>query len=100
MKCYFNPDFIGFSYILRHKKLPELFLKKNMQEVGRLLMIAGFVLAIIGFVLTNAKSLPWLGKLPGDFVIRKGNFTFYFPLATSLVLSLVLTFLLYLFRKK
>ncbi|RIK66044.1 DUF2905 domain-containing protein [candidate division KSB1 bacterium] len=71
-----------------------------MQEVGRLLMIAGLVLLILGLVLTNAKSLHWLGKLPGDFVIRKGNYTLYFPLVTSLVLSLVISFLMYLLRKK
>lgn len=64
------------------------------------MVIAGIVLVIAGLVLTHAKSLPWLGRLPGDIVIRKGNYTFYFPLATSLVLSLVLTFLLYLLRKK
>lgn len=64
------------------------------------MVIAGIVLVIVGLVLTHAKSLPWLGRLPGDIVIRKGNYTFYFPLATSLVLSLVLTFLLYLLRKK
>lgn len=64
------------------------------------MVIAGIVLVIVGLVLTHAKSLPWPGRLPGDIVIRKGNYTFYFPLATSLVLSLVLTFLLYLLRKK
>lgn len=64
------------------------------------MVIAGIVFVIVGLVLTHAKSLPWLGRLPGDIVIRKGNYTFYFPLATSLVLSLVLTFLLYLLRKK
>lgn len=71
-----------------------------MPEVGRLLIVAGIVLVILGLVLTNAKSLSWLGRLPGDFVIRKENFTFYFPLVTSLVLSLVLTLLMYLLRKK
>ncbi|MDZ7269632.1 MAG: DUF2905 domain-containing protein [candidate division KSB1 bacterium] len=71
-----------------------------MQELGRLLLILGVLLVAAGLVLTHAKSLSWLGRLPGDILIRRGNFTFYFPLVTSLVLSLVLTLLLHLLRKR
>lgn len=71
-----------------------------MQEFGRFLIGLGIVLVFAGFALTYAKSLPWLGKLPGDVVLRKGNYTFYFPVVTSLVLSLVLTLLMYLLRKR
>ncbi len=71
-----------------------------MQDLGRLLLLLGTLFLLAGLALTYGKSLPWLGKLPGDFLIRKGNFTFYFPLMTAIVLSLVLTLLMYLLRKR
>ena len=70
-----------------------------MQELGKTIMIIGAVLLAIGVALYFQKSLPFLGKLPGDILIKKENFTFYFPLATSLLLSLLLTLFFYLFRK-
>lgn len=71
-----------------------------MQDLGRVLIVAGLVLLGLGCVLYFSKSFSWLGKLPGDFYFRKGNFSFYLPLMTSALLSLVLTLLLYLFNKK
>ena len=70
-----------------------------MQELGKTIMIIGAVLLAIGAALYFQKNLPFLGKLPGDILIKKENFTFYFPLATSLLLSLLLTLFFYLFRK-
>lgn len=70
-----------------------------MPEIGRVLVVLGCTILILGLVLTFAGRVPGLGRLPGDIVHRRGNFTFYFPLATSLVLSLVLTALLWLFRR-
>ncbi len=72
----------------------------TMQDLGRLLLVLGALLIVAGLILVFAKSLPGLGRLPGDILIRRGNFTFYFPLATSLVLSLVLSLLLYLLGKR
>ena len=60
-------------------------------------MAAGVVLLAAGAAL--AFGPPWLGRLPGDIAVRKGNFSFYFPLATCLVISIVLTILVRLFRK-
>ena len=71
-----------------------------MQDLGRTLLLAGIALAVIGGLLYWSKGLPWLGKLPGDLIVRKSNFAFYFPLATSLLLSAVLSLLYYLFNKK
>jgi len=71
-----------------------------MQDLGRILIFAGLVLLVIGSVLYFSKSLPWLGKLPGDIYFRKGNFSFYFPLMTSVLISLALTLLIYLINKK
>lgn len=70
-----------------------------MQELGKTIMIIGAVLLAIGAALYFQKNIPFLGKLPGDILIKKENFTFYFPLATSLLLSLLLTLFFYLFRK-
>ncbi len=62
-------------------------------------MLIGIVLLIAGAAFYFLKGIPFLGKLPGDILIKKENFTFYFPLATSLLLSLLLTLLFYFFKK-
>jgi uncharacterized protein HemY len=64
--------------------------------MGRALVVIGLVIAGIGFVIML--GLP-LGRLPGDIAVRRGNFSFYFPLTTSIVLSIVLTLLFALFRR-
>lgn len=69
-----------------------------MRDLGRLLVLFGAILLIAGVVLTMAGKLG-LGKLPGDIVYRRGNFSFYFPLMTSILLSIVLSLLLWLFRR-
>lgn len=58
--------------------------------MGRLLIIIGLIIALVGLLITL--GLP-IGRLPGDFTFRRGNFTFYFPLATSILASIILTFL-------
>lgn len=70
-----------------------------MPGFGKSLIILGLIIAAAGILVTMAGKLPWLGRLPGDIFVKKGNFTFYFPLATSIVLSLLITFILWLFRK-
>lgn len=63
----------------------------DIGHIGRLLIIAGGILVAAGVVLLVLNRLPWLGRLPGDLVIRKGRLIVYLPLATSLLLSLLLT---------
>lgn len=70
-----------------------------MAELGRFLIIAGVIIVIIGAVLWLSPKIPWLGKLPGDIVWQRGNWKFYFPLGTSILISIILTLLLYLFRR-
>jgi hypothetical protein len=70
-----------------------------MGDLGRTLLVVGAVLFVIGLLLTFGARVPGLGRLPGDIVVRKGNFTFYFPLLTSILLSLLLTALLSFFRR-
>ena len=67
-----------------------------MQHPAWALVIVGVLIAVIGLVWLLAPSIPWLGKLLGDIAIERGNFRFYFPLATCVLLSLVLTALMWL----
>jgi len=69
-----------------------------MRDLGRLLIVFGAILLVAGLLLTAAGRLG-LGKLPGDIVYRRRNFSFYFPLMTSILLSIVLSLLLWLFRR-
>jgi hypothetical protein len=70
-----------------------------MRELGKYLVIAGFLLVAIGALLWSGFGRTWLGKLPGDIHYTKGNFSFHFPIVTCLLLSLLLTFLIWLFRR-
>jgi DUF2905 family protein len=70
-----------------------------MAGLGKMLLVLGGVLVVVGLLLTFGPRIPGLGRLPGDIVYRKGNFTFYFPLATSLLLSLLLTAILAVLRR-
>ncbi len=71
-----------------------------MSDLGRLLIVLGLLIALVGVALVLAGRVPWLGRLPGDIAVRRGNWTFYFPLATSLLLSVVLTVLLWLIGRR
>ena len=65
-----------------------------MNDVGKVLIAFGLLIVLTGVVLVLVGRVPWLGRLPGDIHFQRGNFTFYFPLATSLLLSVVLTLIL------
>lgn len=67
--------------------------------LGKLLIIAGLVLLTAGLIITFAPRIPWLGKLPGDIYVKKENFSFYFPLGTCILISLLLSFVMWLFRR-
>jgi membrane protein implicated in regulation of membrane protease activity len=71
-----------------------------VHEVGKLLLVFGVLLVLAGLALTLVGRIPWLGRLPGDIHIERGSWTFYFPLATSLVLSAVLTLILWLIGRR
>jgi len=71
----------------------------GMGHIGKLLIFSGVILILIGLFLTVMPHIPLIGRLPGDIIIRKKNFQFYFPIVTCIIISLVLTFLLNLFRK-
>ena len=70
-----------------------------MGDLGRVLILFGIVLVVVGALVTLAGKLPWLGKLPGDIYYKSDHVTFYFPLATCVVISVVVSLLFYLFRR-
>lgn len=71
----------------------------DISGLGRMLIFMGLLLAAFGLLIVVLGKVPGLGRLPGDIVIRRDGFTFYFPLATSLLISLLLTLLFWLLRR-
>lgn len=79
----------------------------DMSGIGKILALMGLIFLIVGVILMivgkwsgSTGGLGWLGRLPGDIVIKRDSFTFYFPLATSIVISLVGSLILYLFFRR
>ena len=70
-----------------------------MESVGKTIILLGGILVLAGVLLAYGPKIPLLGKLPGDILIKKEGFSFYFPLATSLLLSALLSLVLYFLRK-
>ncbi|WP_227765831.1 DUF2905 domain-containing protein [Zhaonella formicivorans] len=66
----------------------------DFSAIGKTIAVLGLFLLILGLIILAAGKIPFLGKLPGDIFLQKGNFTFYFPLATSVLLSIILTIIL------
>lgn len=67
--------------------------------VGKILIVTGLIFIVVGLAFLFADKIPFLGKLPGDIYIKKERFTFYFPIATSIIISIILTIILWLFRR-
>jgi hypothetical protein len=70
-----------------------------MTGLGKTLIVFGLIITALGIIISFAGKVPWLGRLPGDVYIRKENFTFYFPLATGILLSVIISLILWLLRK-
>ncbi len=68
-----------------------------VSEFGKLLLIIGGIIFLLGLLLSFSGKIPYLGQLPGDILVKKKNFSFYFPLTTCIILSIVLTALLHFF---
>ncbi len=70
-----------------------------MPALGKMLILLGIVLVVVGLGFTFADKIPYFGRLPGDIYIKKEKFSFYFPLTTSILISIILTILFSIFRK-
>ena len=71
-----------------------------MQEIGKTLIIFGIILIGLGALLTLVNKIPFLGKLPGDILIQKKNFSFYFPITTSILISIILSLFFWLWSRR
>jgi len=71
-----------------------------MDSPGKMLIVLGAVFLVLGGLLVLGGKIPFLGRLPGDIVVRRGNWSFYFPLVTSILVSVMLTLLLWLFGRR
>jgi hypothetical protein len=70
-----------------------------MSDLARTLIVLGVILVAVGLALLLVPKIPGLGKLPGDIVIKRENFSFYFPLGTCILLSIILSLIFWLFRR-
>lgn len=68
--------------------------------IGRYLIIIGIIIVIIGVIFMMAPRIPFLGRLPGDIYYKKDNFTFYFPLTTSIIVSIILSLIFFLISRR
>ena len=70
-----------------------------MGGIGRILIYFGLLLVVLGVIFSLIGKIPWLGHLPGDITFERERFTFYFPLATCLIISIILSLVLYLLKR-
>jgi hypothetical protein len=70
-----------------------------MAPIGKALIFAGLLIAAVGVLVLLSEKVGWIGRLPGDITIRRDNYTLYIPLATCLLVSVVLSLIFWIFRK-
>jgi hypothetical protein len=70
-----------------------------MPGIGKMFIILGIILIVVGIAFMFGDKIPYIGKLPGDIYIKKERFSFYFPITTSIIISIILTILFSIFRK-
>jgi hypothetical protein len=73
---------------------------ENLQPFGKFIFLSGIVIAGIGLIVMFIDKIPFFGKLPGDFTIKRDNFTFYFPLATSILISIIASLIFYFLSRR
>jgi hypothetical protein len=71
-----------------------------MVQFGKILIITGAVIVVIGAIMMLSGKLPWIGRLPGDIMVQKKSFTFYFPIATCILLSIIISIIFWLIGRK
>ncbi|HIJ59793.1 MAG TPA: DUF2905 domain-containing protein [Nitrospirae bacterium] len=72
---------------------------QGLENIGKYLIIIGIVTIVIGIILFFSAKITWIGKLPGDIIIKKENFTFYFPIATCIIISIILSIIFWIIRR-
>lgn len=69
-------------------------------SIGKIFIIFGLIMLAVGGIMILAGRIPWIGRLPGDIYIQKKNFTFYFPLTTSIIISVFLSLLFWYLSRR
>jgi len=77
----------------------HIFSMSSFYNPGKILIVIGICLVAVGLLFLLVDKIPFLGRLPGDIFLKKDNFSFFFPLTTCLIISVLLSLLFYLFRK-
>lgn len=103
-----DDDTSGTSFLIRSRQwlfmelpYPDIVeLVDFFHSIGKLLIILGIIFIAGGIVFTLAPKIPWLGKMPGDIVIQKRNVTFYFPIVTCIIISIIITILFSFFGRR
>ncbi len=72
----------------------------ELNSLGKVLMLFGVIIFLVGGLFIVGDKIPWLGKLPGDVCIKRNNFTFFFPITTCIIISLTISALLILLRRR
>jgi hypothetical protein len=72
----------------------------DLSGIGRLLAVVGVILVLAGALLMVSEKIQWIGRLPGDIYIKREKFSFYFPVATSILLSIVASIIFYFIGRK
>jgi hypothetical protein len=72
----------------------------GIHYLGKLLIVLGVIVIAVGGLLLFSGKIPWIGRLPGDILIQKKNYTFYFPLATSIIISVIITLVFWLLGRR
>ena len=75
-------------------------MEPSFQPLAKLIILMGIILVIVGVIIYFFKDIPFLGKLPGDIHIEKKNFSFHFPIVTCILLSVIVSLILYLINKR
>jgi hypothetical protein len=70
-----------------------------MRDIGKMIFIAGLLMAVLGFIIWKTGGLGAMGRLPGDISVRRPGVSFYFPITTCILISVILTLLMWLFRR-
>ncbi len=71
-----------------------------MHDFGRILILIGLLIVVLGIILIVGNKIPFIGKLPGDIAIERENYSFYLPVTTCIVISIVFSFVLWLFSRR
>ncbi len=71
-----------------------------MADFGKIFIFIGLLLVVIGFVFIVGNKIPFIGKLPGDIAVEKNNYSFYFPITTCIIISIILSFIFWFFSKR